>query len=85
MRGRTFAVKIRGSDAGVRVLSAIAKGAGQRGAAAFVVMRILTVVNRTVDRYGPHRGRVSIAIAVIVLAAVTGCPNIDVAQAISSL
>lgn len=48
-------------------------------------MRIFAVVDCRVDRYGPHARRVSVAIAVIVLAAVTGGPDIDVAEATATL
>ena len=70
---------------GVRILRAIAERAGQRGAAALVVVRILPIVDRTVDRNGPHGGGIPVTVAIVLLAPVTGRPHVDVAQPVPAL
>lgn len=48
-------------------------------------MRVLTVVNSTVDTDGPHARGVSIAITIVLLSAVTGSPDVNVTQTVSTL
>lgn len=69
----------------VRVFGAVAKGGSQGAGAALVVMRVLAVVDGTVDTDGPHTRSISITITIVLLSAVPGCPNVDIAQSISTL
>ena len=71
--------------ASVGVLSPVAESRSKSGGATLVVMCILAVVDGAVDRNGPHTGRISIAVAIIVLTAIATGPHIDVAQPISTL
>ena len=48
-------------------------------------INIKLVIKIPVNRYSPHGGRVSVAVAVVVLAAVAARPHVDVAQAVTSL
>lgn len=70
---------------GVGILRPVTESRGQSARAALVVMGVLTVVDRAVDADGPHTRGVSIAIAVVVLAAVARGPHVYVTQAIPSL
>lgn len=70
---------------GVWILGAVAEGRSQRTGAGLIVVCILSVVDRRVDGDGPHAGRVAVTITVVVLAAVTRSPNVDVAQTSSTL
>jgi len=80
------AVQVGGGDAGLgRVRAAVAEGGGERGRAGLVVEGGAAVVCRRVDRDGPHAGRVAVAVAVVVLAAVSRRPHIDTAQAVATL
>jgi len=83
--GRALAVEVRGGNARVGVLGSVAERGGQRGAAALVVVGVLAVVDGAVNGNGPHGGGVAVAVAVVLLAAVAGGPNIDVPEAISTL
>lgn len=48
-------------------------------------MRVLTVVDGTVDADGPHTRGVSVTVTVVLLPAVTGRPDVDIAQSVSAL
>lgn len=48
-------------------------------------MRVLPVVDGTVDTDGPHTRGVSVAITVVLLSAVPGRPDVDIAQSVSAL
>lgn len=85
MGGRTFAIEVGGGNASVGILGTIAERGCQRRAAAFIVMRILAIVDGTVNGYRPHGGGIAIAVAIILLAAIARRPHIDVAQTIASL
>lgn len=69
----------------IRILGTVAKGGSQGTGTAFVVMRILAVINRTVDANGPHARCISVAIAIVLFPAVPRSPNIDIAQSVSAL
>lgn len=84
MRLRALSIEIGGCHASVRVLRSIAEGRGQGARARLVVVCILAVVDRRIDRNGPHARCIPIAIAVIILATIARCPHIDVAQAVSA-
>lgn len=69
----------------VRILGTVAKGGSQGAGAALVVMRILTVVDGTIDTDGPHTRGVSVTITIILLSAVPGRPDVNIAQSVSAL
>ena len=48
-------------------------------------MGVLAVVDGRIDGNGPHGGGVAVAVAVVVLAAVSRRPHIDAAQAVATL
>lgn len=48
-------------------------------------MRVLTVVDGTVDADGPHTRGVSVTVTIVLLPPVTGRPDVDVAQSVSAL
>lgn len=48
-------------------------------------MGILTVVDGTIDTDGPHTRGIPVAITIILLSAVPGRPNVDIAQSVSTL
>lgn len=79
MRRGAFAVEIGSGDASVGVLGAVAERGRQRRRAAFVVVRVLAVVDGAVDAYRPHAGGVTVAVAVVVFAAVAARPHVNVA------
>ncbi len=80
------AVQVGGGDAGLGgVRAAVAEGGGERGRAGLVVEGGAAVVCRRVDRDGPHAGRVAVAVAVVVRAAVSRRPHVDASQAVAAL
>lgn len=83
--GRALSIQVRGSNARVGVLGSVTERGRQGGAAALVVVSVLAVVDGAINGNSPHGGGIPVAVAVVLLSAVAGCPNIDVAQAISSL
>lgn len=48
-------------------------------------MGVLTVVDGTIDTDGPHTRGISVTITIILLSAVSGRPNVDIAQSVSTL
>lgn len=69
----------------VRVLGTVAKCGSQGAGAALVVMGVLAVVDGTVDTDGPHTRGVSVTVTVVLLSAVPGRPDVDIAQSVSAL
>lgn len=69
----------------VGVFGAVAKGGSQGAGTALVVMRVLTVVDGTVDADGPHTCGVPVTITIVLLSAVPGRPDVDIAQSVSTL
>lgn len=82
---RALAIEIRGGHASVGILGPVAERGGQRGAAALVVVGILSVVDGAVNGNSPHRSRIAVAVAIVLLAAIPRCPHIDVAESIAAL
>lgn len=82
---RALAIEVSGGNPSVRILGTIAKCGRQCGATAFIVVRILTIVDGAVNGNCPHGGGIAIAVAIILLAAIARRPDVDVAQAISTL
>lgn len=80
-----LAIEVGGGDPSVWILGTIAERRCQRRAAAFIVVRILAIVDGAVNGNCPHGGGIAIAVAIILLAAIARRPDIDVAQAISAL
>lgn len=85
MRCRALAIQIGRRHARIRILRPVAERTGQCRRAALVVVRILPIIDRTVDRDRPHRCRIAVAVAVVLLAAVARRPHIDVAQPVAAL
>ncbi len=85
MRPGALPVQVCGGHARVGVLGPVGEGGGQGGGAALVVVRVLAGVDGGVDGDGPHGGRVPVAVAVVVLAAVAGGPHVDVAETVAAL
>jgi len=48
-------------------------------------MRVLAVVDGTVDADGPHTRGVSVTVTIVLLSAVPGRPDVDIAQSVSAL
>jgi len=69
----------------VRVLGTVAESGSQGAGAALIVMCVLTVVDGTVDADGPHTRGVSVTVTVVLLSAIPGRPDVDIAQSVSAL
>lgn len=76
---------MRTHHSGVGILGTVAERRRQRGGAALVVVGILAVVDGAVYADGPHAGRVTIAVAVVIFAAVAAGPNVNISQSVSTL
>ena len=86
MPKRTLSVQISGGDTSLWIgRSAVAEGRGKSGRARLVVESRAAIVDRRVYRDRPHGGRVSVAVAVVVLASVTRRPHVDGAEAVATL
>ena len=48
-------------------------------------MCIFSRVDGRINGNGPHRGCIAVAVTIIVLAAVTGGPDVDVTEAVTAL
>lgn len=51
----------------------------QSGGAAFIIQSSAPIVDRRVDRDGPHAGGITVTVAVVIAAAIAWCPHVDAA------
>lgn len=69
----------------VGILGTVAEGRSQGTGTALVVVSVLPVVNGAINTNGPHTRSVAIAVAIVLLPAVPGSPDVNVTQALSTL
>lgn len=69
----------------IGILGTIAERGSQGARTALVVMSVLPIVDGAINTDGPHTGRITVAIAIVLLATVTRGPHVNVAQSSSTL
>lgn len=87
---KVFACKVsvivkQSHHSSVGIFGTITESGSKRAGTALVVVRVLSIINGTVDGYCPHRCSVAITVAIVFFTTVTGSPHINVSQTIPAL
>lgn len=69
----------------IGILGTVAERRSQGARTALVVMSVLPIVDGAINTDGPHTGRITVAIAIVLLATVTRGPHVNVAQSSPTL
>lgn len=83
--GETNVVGVSTYHSNIGILGTIAERRSQGARTALVVMSVLPIVDGAINTDGPHTGRITVAVAIVLLATVARGPHVDVAQSSSTL